>query len=191
MKKLNFIYYLIVIFLVVLLITGYLINKKNSSSKKKEIFNLNQQIISKNNQISKIQKSFLKEQKNINDFINPNSINFIETLSQKKLQNLDNFIISKYRTNEIVFSGNYRALGSAYIDFYNSDKEIILATVDGVFAIAELNNIKKFHKIKSNISDLISYDDFYTNSQYGIKDILVIEDNLFVSLINQKKKRLL
>jgi len=188
MKKFNFIYHLIIIFLTVLLITGYFINKKNSSSKKKEISNLNRQIISKNNQISNIQKSFLKEKKNINDFINSNSINFQEILSQKKLKNSDSFIISKYRTSEIVFSGNYRALASAYIDFYNNDKEIILATVDGIFAIAEVNNIKKFHKIKSNIFDLISYDDFYTNSQYGIKDILVIEDNLFVSLIDQKKE---
>ena len=55
--KLNIIYNLLIIFLVLLLIAGYLINKKNSFSKKNEIFNLTQQIITKNNQIAKIQKN--------------------------------------------------------------------------------------------------------------------------------------
>ena len=68
--KLNIIYNLLIIFLVLLLIAGYLINKKNSFSKKNEIFNLTQQIITKNNQIAKIQKNLLSKKKNINDFVN-------------------------------------------------------------------------------------------------------------------------
>ena len=57
--KLNFIYNSIIIFLIFLLIFGYQLNKKSSSSKKNEVSNLTQQIISKNNQISKIQKNLM------------------------------------------------------------------------------------------------------------------------------------
>jgi len=188
MKIKTNIYQIIILILLSLLIIGYSINKKNSSSKKNEISNLNKQILTKTQQLSNIQKNFIKNKENINDLLNPENINFLKITSNKKIENLNGYKLNKYRTNEILSSGNYRALASAYIDFYNNDKEIILATVDGIFAISELNNIEDFKKIKSNIFDLITYEDFYTNTQYGIKDILVNEDNLYVSYINKKKE---
>ena len=188
MKINKIIYQIIILILLSILIIGYSINKKNSSSKKNEISNLNKQILTKTQQLSNIQKNFIKNKKNINDILNPENINFLKITSNKEIENLNGYELNKYRTNEILSSGNYRALASAYIDFYNDDKEIILATVDGVFAISELNNIEDFKKIKSNIFDLITYEDFYTNTQYGIKDILVNEDNLYVSFINKKKE---
>ena len=191
MKKKIFIYNILVVLLTILLIAGYVLNKQSSKSKKNEISNLNKQILAKNQQLSNIQKNFIKNKKNINDLINLDSINFIKTVSSKEINSLKNFKLDKYRTNEILSSGNYRALASAYIDFYNNDKEIILATVDGIFAISQINNLESFKKIKSNIFDLITYEDFYTNTQYGIKDILVSDDNLYVSFINKKKKGLL
>ena len=120
--------------------------------------------------------------------MNPDYLNFIKIFSNKEIKNLKGYKLDKYRTNDIISSGNYRALASAYIDFYNDEREIILATVDGIFAITELDNITSFKKIQSNIFDLITYEEFFTNTQYGIKDILVNEDNLYVSLINEKKK---
>ena len=184
----HFIFTFIIFILIALLVTGYVVNKKNSSSKKNEIINLNKQILAKNQQLSNIQKNLIKRKKNINDLINLKYINFSKIISDKKIKNLKNFKKDKYRTNEIISSGNFRALASAYIDFYNNDKEIILATVDGVFAISEINNIENFKKINSNIFDLITYEDFYISTQYGIKDILVNNDNLYVSFINRKKK---
>ena len=188
MKKKIFIYNILVIILTILLISGYFINKKSSSSKKNEIQNLEKQILTKNQQLSNIQRNFIENKENINDLINPDNINFLKVISDKEIKNLEGYKLDKYRTNEILSSGNYRALASAYIDFYNDDKEVILATVDGIFAISEFNNIEKFKKIKSNIFDFITYEDFYTNTQYGIKDILVSEDNLYVSFTNKKKK---
>ena len=188
MKKKNFIYNIVIVFLTILLITGYLINKKNSSSRKNEISILNKQILTKTQQLYNIQKNFIKKNRNINDVVNPDNIKFLKTVSNKEIKNFKGFKLTKYRTNEIIASGNYRALASAYIDFYNDDNEIILATVDGIFAISELNNIENFNKIKSNIFDFITYEGFYTNTQYGVKDILVSGDNLYVSFINEKKK---
>ena len=188
MKKKNFIYNIVIVFLTILLITGYLINKKNSSSRKNEISILNKQILTKTQQLYNIQKNFIKKNRNINDVVNPDNIKFLKTVSNKEIKNFKGYKLTKYRTNEIIASGNYRALASAYIDFYNDDNEIILATVDGIFAISELNNIENFNKIKSNIFDFVTYEEFYTNTQYGIKDILIGGDNLYVSFINEKKK---
>ena len=188
MKKKKIIYNIIIFLLSIILVAGYFVNKKNSSSKKNEIRNLEKQILTKNQQLSIIQRNFIKDNGNINDLINPDNINFLKIASNKEIKNLKGYKLEKYRTNEILSSGNYRALASAYIDFYNDDKEIILATVDGIFAISKLDNIKSFKKIKSNIFDLITYEDFYINTQYGIKDVLVHKDNLYVSLIDRKKK---
>ena len=142
--KSNFIYLITVIILILLLFTGYQLNKKSSASKKNEISNLTKQLISKTNQISKIQKNLLLQKKNINELINSKSINFQKIINEKKLDNLDGFKISKYRTNEILFSGNYSASGTAYIDFLNNDEELILTTVDGIFAHAKINNLKLY-----------------------------------------------
>ena len=186
--KINIIYICIIGFLTILLVTGYLINKKNSSSKKNEIRNLEKQILTKNQQLSNIQKNLIKNKENINDLINPDNINFLKVFSDKEIKNLENYKLDKYRTNEILSSGNYRALASAYIDFYNNDKEIILATVDGIFAVSDLINLNQFNKINSNFFDFINYEKFYTETQYGIKDILVNNDDLYVSFISQLRE---
>ena len=167
--KKNIIYICIIGFLTILLVTGYIINKKNSSSKKNEIRNLEKQILTKNQQLSNIQKNLIKNKENLNDLINPDNINFLKVVSDKEIKNLKNYKLDKYRTNEILSSGNYRALASAYIDFYNNDKKLILATVDGIFAISDLINLNKLDKINSNFFDFINYEKFFTETQYGIK----------------------
>ena len=187
-KNKNYIFYIIIILLTLTLVAGYTLNKKNSASKKNEIFNLRKQFKVKNIQLSNIQKYFLKIDKNINNINNSDSINFLKTESEKKLQGFEKLQISKYKTEDILFSGNIMALGTAYIDFYNDDNELILGTYDGIFAISNLNNLNKFYKIKSNISDLIKYEEFYIDDQYGIKDILVDNNILYVSYIGEKEK---
>jgi hypothetical protein len=179
---------IVIVLLVIALFAGHKINKKNSASKKKEIFNLTQQLQSKNNQISIVQKFFLQSDKNINDVVSPNHINFFEIFKDRNLGDFENYTISKYKTNDILFNANIKALASAYIDFYNEDNDIILATYDGIFASGKLNDIKKFKKIKSNITSLVKFEDFYINDQYGIKDILVDSEMIYVSLIGEKEK---
>ena len=83
-------------------------------------------------------------------------------------------------------NGNRGAIGTGFIDFYNKDKSLFLATYDGIFASAELNNLQKFNKIDSNINSLIQYEKFYLHDQYGIKDILIDENTLYVSLHRKK-----
>ena len=85
------------------------------------------------------------------------------------MENIKNFELSKYKTEDVLFGGNYRALASAYIDFYNDDTKLILVTSDGIFATSDLNNLNKFNKIKSNFLEFVNYEKFYTHTQYGLR----------------------
>ena len=185
--KLNFIYIIIITFLISLLIFGYLLNQKSSASKKNEISSMMQQLKTRNTQIAEIQKNLFKNDKNINDLINQKKINFKKVVNDKELAGFDNYSFSKYTTNDILFIGNRRAIGTGYIDFYNKDKKLLLATYDGIFAYSEIDNLINFQKINSNINSLIKYEKFYLHEQYGIKDIFIDKDTLYVAYIGNKK----
>ncbi len=193
MKK--YIPYFIIISLITLLIIGHLINRKNSFSKKNEISNFAKQLQIRNEQIAKIQNNLLKNKSNINDLISEKSIVFQKifensklTKYKKNLKILNEFSISKYTSKDILFSGNINALGTGYIDFFNNDQNLLLTTYDGIFAFSNLNNIEKFTKIKSNISKFVSYENFYSKIQYGIKDIYIDKNKVYVSYIDKEKK---
>jgi hypothetical protein len=99
----------------------------------------------------------------------------------------DGYKFSKYSTNDILFNGNIGSVGTAFIDFYNEDKNIVLATYDGIFAKAKTISPENFIKVKSNIKQLIQYNEFYLDEHYGIKDILVEKNTLYVSYIGKKE----
>ena len=185
--KSNFIYLSIIISLVVLLIFGHQINKQSSASKKNEISNILQQLKIRNNQLVKIQKKLFENGKNLNDIINKEEINFKNVYKDKKLNGLNNYSYSKYSTDDILFTGNQGAIGTAFIDFYDNDKNLLIATYDGIFAYTDLNNLEKFKKINSNINSLINYERFYFHEHYGIKDIHINNKKLYVSYIGKRK----
>ncbi len=184
--KTQHIYQLLIVLLISLLITGYAINKKNSASKKNEILNITEQLKIRNKQITKIQENLIKSDDNINNLINSSQIEFKSVYENKTLTGFENYKISKYQTSDIIFNANIKAIGSAFVDFFNNERELILATYDGVFAYANFENIKKFSKINSNISEIIKYDEFYLHDHYGIKDIFTDNENLYISYIGKK-----
>ena len=185
--KSNYIFITVIIFLVLLLISGYQLNKESSASKKNEISNIVQQLKTRNSQIAKIQKNLFKEGSNINDLINQKEINFRKIFDNKKLNNFNNFLFSKYTTKDILFNGNRGATGTGFIDFYNKDEKLLLVTYDGIFAYSKINSLTNFKKISSNINSLIQYEEFYFHEQYGIKDIFIDEDTLYVAYIGNRK----
>ena len=193
MKK--YIFLIIITFLISLLIIGYLVNKKNSFSKKNEIANFAKQLSIRNNQIAKIQKNLLKNNKNINNLINDKNLIFKKIFENSKLnkykKNLkifEEYSISKFTTEDILFSGNIGATGTAYIDFFNNDQNLLLTTYDGTFAYSYLDNLENFIKIKSNINQFINYENFYSNIQYGIKDIFINKNKIYLSYIDRERK---
>jgi len=183
----KYIYQVLIIFLLALLIFGYSLNKKSSSSKKNEISIFANQLKARNAQIAIIQKNLSNNGNDINDLINKNEINFKKVFENKKLNNFFDYNFSKYTTNDILFNGNLGAIGTAYIDFYNKEKNIFLATYDGIFASSKIDDLENFKKIKSNIRSLINYEKFYLHEQYGIKDILIDNTNLYVSFIGKRQ----
>ena len=183
----KYIYQVLIIFLLALLIFGYSLNKKSSSSKKNEISIFANQLKARNAQIAIIQKNLSNNGNDINDLINKNEINFKKVFENKKLNNFFDYNFSKYTTNDILFNGNLGAIGTAYIDFYNKEKNIFLATYDGIFASSKIDDLENFKKIKSNIRSLIKYEKFYLHEQYGIKDILIDNTNLYVSFIGKRQ----
>jgi len=183
----KYIYQILIIFLLALLIFGYSLNKKSSSSKKNEISIFANQLKARNAQIAIIQKNLFNNGNDINDLINKNEINFKKVFENKKLINFFDYNFSKYTTNDILFNGNLGAIGTAYIDFYNKEKNIFLATYDGIFASSKIDDLENFKKIKSNIRSLINYEKFYLHEQYGIKDILIDNTNLYVSFIGKRQ----
>ena len=183
----KYIYQILIIFLLALLIFGYSLNKKSSSSKKNEISIFANQLKARNAQIAIIQKNLSNNGNDINDLINKNEINFKKVFENKKLNNFFDYNFSKYTTNDILFNGNLGAIGTAYIDFYNKEKNIFLATYDGIFASSKIDDLENFKKIKSNIRSLINYEKFYLHEQYGIKDILIDNTNLYVSFIGKRQ----
>ena len=199
----KFLLIIIIAILTILLVTGYSLNKKSSASKKNEISNFAIQLKIRNNQLAKIQKNLLEENLDINDLINNDEISFKKVQDNLKLIDFNGYnfsktkintelfggyYLSKYSSNDILFNGNIGSVGTAYLDFYDNNKKIFLATYDGVFASTYINNIESFKKIRSNIKSLIKYDNFYLHDQYGIKDILAIDNKIYVSYINEEKK---
>jgi hypothetical protein len=200
--KINIFKFLTFLFFI-LLISGHLINKKNSISKKNEISNFAKQLKIRNSQLSKIQKRLFEKNLDINNLINNDKIEFKKNsvdeflvdfngynFSKKEIKKelFDFYSFTKYSTIDILSSGNIGAIGTAFVDFHNNDEDIILATYDGIFATAKINSLTNFKKIRSNIKNLIQYDNFYFHEHYGIKDILVNRGKLYVSYIGLKKK---
>lgn len=79
--------------------------------------------------------------------------------------------------------------GSIYID--KIDEKIMIVSGHGQFHYFDKQDLekKKFKTqiIKSNIKDIIKYADFYSNSKYGIKDLFIMDDNVYFSYIKEAK----
>ena len=91
---------------------------------------------------------------------------------------------------EIKKHGDARS-GSIYVE--KIDDKVIILTASGnlqYFNYNDLKNKEFFSKvIKTNINDLIKYEKFYSNSNYGIKDILIFNGYLYFSFNRDVENR--
>lgn len=80
--------------------------------------------------------------------------------------------------------------GSIYAEKV-SDK-IILLSADGKFQYFNISamNQESFDgkRISSNLTDLITYEEFYKNSNYGVKDLFYLDNFIYFSFNRQVKK---
>jgi len=102
-----------------------------------------------------------------------------------------NLKLTKYKTSSLITGKWEVSGGSFYIDEY--DNNIFIASATGIIAwgrIENLNNKKSFslRSIKSNIEKLILDKDFFYHSPFGVKDILILENKIYLSYTNQVSK---
>ena len=158
----------------------------------------------KNNEILDDRNTFLKfENERLNNKLSqinnlvpnlPNILGYIPVSKKKEIQffNFDgfNYKLTKYNTGLLLASKHPYSTGNSYLEYANNN--IYLSTSTGMFAYTELNSFDKnkfnLKIIKSNIKNLILYEDFYKSSSYGIKDLTIHKNYLYVSYSNESKK---
>ena len=106
--------------------------------------------------------------------------------------NNNNFKINKFKIPLLLVSKNeeFMTKGNSYIDYHK--KNLFVVSGNGIFSYI---NVKEFEKknsrllvIPTNIKEIIKYDDFFINSRFGIKDILINENNIYISYTNNLTK---
>ena len=114
-----------------------------------------------------------------------------EFLNKKnfKLGNFS-FELKKYNTDLLNFTTGFGNIGSSYIDYY--DNKLFFVTAKGVFSYGNFSDIEKekfnLLTIKNNFAKILNTDLFYKNPAYGIKDILIVDDEIFISFTDEIKK---
>ena len=183
------IYTLVIIVMLILSITIKNV-KKNIDNKSDQILFLEKNLENKKNQIKNIHTKLLDKNINIENIIFDDGINFKNKKKRTfKLDNLEYDLI-EFTSDDLIFAKHPEASSSAYIDFY--DKNIFLVTATGQITYSKIINLYKNNlklgSIKSNIQELIKYSEFYNSSAFGIKDILVRNNQFYVSYIKEHYK---
>ncbi len=142
--------------------------------------------IEKNNHKKKIfsLQYFLFEKKNNKPYV----VNFKK--SQK--YNIDSdYSITKFSNNLLGNPKSTRAKSSGYFDIYKENK-IIFAGGDGVFGFFNIDDFSKVNfdmtLIRSNLKNLIKYEEFFSNGDLGLKDITVDNDEIYIAYNKEVKK---
>lgn len=119
----------------------------------------------------------------INFYLNNTSIN-LKYISEKKTETSKGkkITIQEYNNKFLDYQGP-----RAYISKTND--KIFLITGTGIISFANKKNFYqpenfKFKVLKSNIKKLITFKDFYRNSNYGVKGMMIDDKNIYVSLSN-------
>ena len=148
--------------------------------------------IAKSNQII---KDLRNEKTEILDSMGeiPNLIGHIPLTYTKedKIKILDkNYKLRKFETSFLTIGKYEFGIGSSYLDYF--DNNLIIGSANGIFGFVDFDDFDKkklkFDVIASNIKDIITYENFYKTSKFGIKDILIIDDNIYISYSNQHRK---
>ena len=104
--------------------------------------------------------------------------------------NKNKYIFSKFSTTSIITGKWEPTGGSFYLE--NFKNNIIVVSATGIIAYNNINffknNFFNFTSIKSNIVDLIKDPKFFTHSPFGIKDILIKDNYLYVSYTYQAEE---
>jgi len=132
---------------------------------------------------SKTEKGYLKKE-----------LNFIKSgkkfNTEKSVVQLSNDkFFEKYKLNSGFYLGiNQVKPGSGYIDFYKGN--IIVLSSRGVLAFKKnIQDVEEnFQQIKNNINEFIGIEQFIKDKSFSLKDILVLNNQVFISYTEEIKK---
>ena len=92
----------------------------------------------------------------------------------------------KFGTNDLLVGKNPTKypLSTSYFDF--SDNKIFLISGDGILSFSNFENFKisnnlKLKIIPTNLKSIITDNKFFENSYIGVKDLKIIDQNIFIS----------
>ena len=190
MKKIKtLIVYMISTIIIIILFIAIKNTKDNLDNKSDQIDFLEKNIKNKKAQILNMHNKLLNKNINIENIIFEDGILFEKSLVKtKKLKNTDvEYSLKTFVSNDLIYAKHPYASSSAYVDYYNQN--IFLVTATGQITYSNFKNFENikinFNTIKSNIQEIIQYPEFYVNSQFGIKDILVKNNKIYLSYVNQ------
>ncbi len=188
MKKKLFILLIILLFIPLIILIKNL--KENIDEKKNQISFLEKNLSNKKSQLANIHSKLLEKDINLENILFEKGINFINTSSKEIEIYNSNYILTEFKSDDIVFAKHPAASSSAYIDYYNDKLFLVTATGQIVYSNIDVLNSEDFSliSIKSNIKDLIKYREFYMSSAFGVKDFLIYKNNIYVSYIKEHSK---
>ena len=121
---------------------------------------------------------------------NLKTVEFFKNYTRNLKISEDQIQIDVYQANKISNGKHSAAISSGYLEEY--EDKVLVMTGDGIllfFEKSDLSNSKFVSKkIETNLRQLITDKNFYKNSMYGVKDLFVMNDNIFVSYTNRKNK---
>jgi len=110
-----------------------------------------------------------------------------ETEKKNEVKLSNGKILNKYKLLNFHAGINHTIPGTGYIDFYNDNLFILSAR--GILGYSKnFENKIIFKQIKNNLNDFISVEQFYKDSWFSFKDLLVHDDTIFVSFTEEIKE---
>ena len=163
---------LILFFMITSFFTFNYINKK-----KQKILNLENQIVN-----LKIEKG------SVEDKIGFIPFNYLENL---KLEIFNNTLfLKKYKTNLLNFTKGFNGKGSSYLETFNN--QLYLVTANGLVAKTKLESFDSdefnMQVVKTNLDEFLNQKKMFNQLAYGVKDILINNDKIYVSYTDEIKK---
>ncbi len=164
--------------------------KNNLEVKKNQIKFLEKNLKNKKSQLANIHSKLLEKKINLENILFENGINFVNNSNREFSIGNESYLLKEFNSNDIVFAKHPAASSSAYIE--SSEDKIFLMTATGQIVYTDIDDFEKesfnLKPIKTNIQKLIKYSEFFSSSGFGVKDILINKNDVYVSYIKEHFK---
>lgn len=176
-------------------ITKNLVSQDFKKFIKYKIFNSKYEYIKLENKNKKLKETIDKQKKmigernvKISELISEvGLINFKKTYDELiNIKDIGHLRYVKFGTNDLLVgkNPNKKVLSTSYFDF--SEENIFLISGDGILSYSNFENFKNKNNlslkiIPTNLKSIITDNKFFENSYIGVKDLKIIDENIYIS----------